>query len=50
MAWGEQVEPMDGNWRRKEEVTVVLGGLLGGQWDDWRKVGWVLEMCPHVEV
>ena len=50
MAWGEQMEPMDGTWRRKEAVTALLGGLLGGQWDDRRIVGWGLEMCLHVEV
>ena len=49
MAWGEQEEPKDGNWRRKEEVT-VLGEPLVVQWDGWRKVGWFLEVCQHVEV
>ena len=48
-AWGEQEDPLGGNWMRQEEVT-VLGEPLVVQWDGWRKVGWLLEVCQHVEV
>ena len=45
---GEQVDSQGESWMEQEEVT-GLGDLPEGQWVGWRKLGWFVEVCHHVE-